>query len=203
MVGITWAFARWRNCDTTEGFLVANRNVNWMLGGASIAASWIWAPALFVSVQMAYQKGLAGLFWFTAPNILALAVFALLAPRIRQKMPEGFTFPQYIKHRLGSNRVHRVFLIPHFFLSTNGCNSADLRRRQLAVDADRHSCEHHHARVAYYCPGLHTYFRVGGDRRHGFRSPDHDICDWSAHPSVDMLSGGICYIGGLPWSGKY
>lgn len=115
MVAITYAFARWRSWDTREGFLVANRNVNWLMGGASIAASWIWAPALFVSVQMAYQKGLAGLFWFTFPNVVALAIFALFAPRIRQRMPAGFTFPQYIKHRLGSERVHKIFLFPHFF----------------------------------------------------------------------------------------
>ncbi len=115
MIGITYSFARWRSWDTKEGFLLARRNVNWILGGASIAASWIWAPALFVSVQMAYQKGLAGLFWFTLPNILALAVFALLAPKIRERMPEGYTFPQFIGQRFGSKRVHRIFLIPHLF----------------------------------------------------------------------------------------
>jgi Na+/proline symporter len=115
MIAITYWFARWRSWDTREGFLVANRNVNWLLGGASIAASWIWAPALFVSVQMAYQKGLAGIFWFTFPNILALAVFALLAPKIRERMPEGYTFPQYIRQRSGSERLHKVFLVPHFF----------------------------------------------------------------------------------------
>jgi Na+/proline symporter len=115
MVTITYAFARWQRWDTKEGFLVANRDVNWMLGGASIAASWIWAPALFVSVQMAYQKGLAGLFWFAFPNVIALAVFAMFAPRIRRRMPQGFTFPQYIRQRLGSERVHKVFLVPHFF----------------------------------------------------------------------------------------
>ena len=38
-------------------------------GGTSIAASWIWAPALFVSVQLAYEKGIAGIFWFTIPNV--------------------------------------------------------------------------------------------------------------------------------------
>jgi Na+/proline symporter len=112
---VTYFFSRWRGWRSKEGFLLANRKVGWVLGGFSIASSWIWAPALFVSVQVAYQNGLAGIFWFTLPNILALAIFAVLAPKIREKMPEGYTFTQYIKHRLESERVHKVFLFPYLF----------------------------------------------------------------------------------------
>ena len=45
MVAITYSFGRWKSWDTKEGFVLANRNLGWVLGGASIAASWIWAPA--------------------------------------------------------------------------------------------------------------------------------------------------------------
>lgn len=112
---ITYFFSRWRGWQTKEGFLLANRKVGWVLGGFSIASSWIWAPALFVSVQVAYQMGLAGIFWFTLPNVVALLIFALFAPRIRARLPEGYTFTQYIKYRLESDRVHKVFLFPYFF----------------------------------------------------------------------------------------
>jgi len=115
MVLITYIFARWKQWHTKDGFLVAGRQVGWFAGSTSIAASWIWAPALFVSVQLAYQKGLAGIFWFTFPNIVALAIFALLAPRIRKLLPEGYTLPQYIRHRLQSNKVHKIYLFPYFF----------------------------------------------------------------------------------------
>jgi len=111
----TYYFSRRQGWNTKEGFLLANRKVGWILGGFSIASSWIWAPALFVSVQVAYQMGLAGIFWFTLPNILALLVFAIFAPRIRSRLPEGYTFTQYIKYRLESDRVHKVFLFPYFF----------------------------------------------------------------------------------------
>lgn len=100
--------------NSKDNFLVANRKVDWFIGGASIAASWIWAPALFVSVQIAYEKGLAGVFWFTFPNILALAIFAILAPKIREQLPLGYTLPQYIKYRLGT-KAHKIYLIPYFF----------------------------------------------------------------------------------------
>lgn len=112
---ITYYFSRWQGWRTKAGFLLANRKVGWVLGGFSIASSWIWAPALFVSVQVAYQMGLAGIFWFTLPNILALVIFAIFAPRIRSRLPEGYTFTQYIKYRLQSRRVHKIFLFPFFF----------------------------------------------------------------------------------------
>src|SRR5215471_17421079 len=115
MVAVTYFFARWDRWHTKEGFLVAGRNVGWVLGGFSIAASWIWAPALFVSVQMAYQKGLPGIFWFTFPNILSLTIFAALAPRIRNRLPEGYTLPEYVRHKFQTKRVHRMYLFPFFF----------------------------------------------------------------------------------------
>ena len=115
MVVVTYFFARWKRYRSIQGFLVAERNVNWFVGAASIAASWIWAPALFVSVQMAYQKGLAGIFWFTFPNIIALLLFIFLAPKIREKLPFGYTLPQWIKYCLQSERVHKIYLFPYFF----------------------------------------------------------------------------------------
>jgi len=117
MLVSTYFFAQWRKTTavSVESFLVGERKVNWILGGASIAASWIWAPALFVSTLFAYQYGLAGLFWFVAPNMCALALFAVLAPRIREKMPYGYTLPQWIRHQLGSESVHKIYLFPYFF----------------------------------------------------------------------------------------
>jgi len=115
MLFITYIISELNQFKTKNGFLVANRKVGWLTGSTSIAASWIWAPALFVSVQMAYEKGLAGIFWFTFPNIIALAIFAIIAPKIREKLPEGFTLPQYIKHRLQSERVHKMYLFPYAF----------------------------------------------------------------------------------------
>ena len=115
MVLITYFFARWKGWKTIEGFLVAERRASWWLNGPSIAASWIWAGALFVSIQMAYEKGLSGIFWFTFPNIIALAIFAVLGRQIRRKFDAGYTLPEYVHHTLQSNRVHKLFLMPFFF----------------------------------------------------------------------------------------
>lgn len=115
MLAATYLFAWWQKRTSTENFLIGERRIGWFFGGSSIAASWIWAPAIFVSSLFAYQNGLAGLFWFVVPNIAALAIFAILAPRIREKMPYGYTLPQWIRHQLKSEKVHKMYLFPFFF----------------------------------------------------------------------------------------
>jgi len=116
MLAITYVVSREKRWKTTGvGFLVAGREVTWPLAAPSIAASWIWAPALFVSVQKAYELGLPGIFWFTAPNILALVVFAWLAPRIRARIPGGYTLPDWIRHRFSDSKMHTAYLVPYLW----------------------------------------------------------------------------------------
>ncbi|MEZ5814209.1 MAG: hypothetical protein R3E13_05720 [Alphaproteobacteria bacterium] len=98
-----------------DGFLVADRNVSTWHGVFSIAVSWVWAPAVFICSLQAYTKGLPGIFWFTAPNILCFFVFATVAVRLRKLMPEGYTLPEFIWHRFnGSKPVHLAFLLIAF-----------------------------------------------------------------------------------------
>lgn len=56
-----------------------NFNV-WKGGGSwtyafSIAATWIWAPAIFVSFTQAHDYGIWGVLWFLVPNMLTLILF--------------------------------------------------------------------------------------------------------------------------------
>ena len=44
---------------SVERFCVGNRNTGWFISALSIAATWIWAPALFTSTENAYTKGFA------------------------------------------------------------------------------------------------------------------------------------------------
>lgn len=116
MLAITFLVSRdkrWKSTGT--GFLVAGREIPWTVAAPSIAASWIWAPALFVSVQVTYQNGLPGIFWFTAPNILALVIFAWLAPRIRDKIPGGYTLPDWIRYRFKDPKLHKAYLVPYIW----------------------------------------------------------------------------------------
>jgi urea-proton symporter len=119
MIALTWAVSRshlWTG--TREGFLYAARSVSSIPAAFSIAASWIWAPALFVSVQKSYELGLPGLFWFTAPNVIAVIIYAWLGPSIRRRIPGGFSIPDWIRWRFESENAslgslaHKLYLVP-------------------------------------------------------------------------------------------
>lgn len=96
--------------DSLEGFLVAGRNVSALPAGLSIAATWIWAPALFIAAQQAYMNGVAGVFWFTVPNVLCLVIFGFFADRLRRQVPSGFTFSGYMRSVYG-HRVQSLYLV--------------------------------------------------------------------------------------------
>ncbi len=110
MFAVVW-FARQKTADLDE-FLVAGRSLSLFRGAASIAVSWIWAPAIFICSLQAFENGLPGIFWFTAPNILCFFVFAPFAIHLRKIMPEGYTLPQFIDIRFKrDSRVHLAFLV--------------------------------------------------------------------------------------------
>jgi len=116
MIGLTVIVSRNKAWTGTQvGFLKAGSRVPWGIGAFSIAASWIWAPALFVSVQKSYELGLAGMFWFTFPNILALIIFAFLAPKIRKRLPGGYTLPDWIRYRFKDEKIHKIYLFIFFW----------------------------------------------------------------------------------------
>lgn len=89
MLGVTLLLSR--KSKTAQSFHVADRRLGLFPSAMSIAATWIWAPALFTSAEKAYTQGWPGLFWFLAPNVLCLLVFVPFAQRIRSQMPEGVT----------------------------------------------------------------------------------------------------------------
>lgn len=100
-----------------ERFCVGSRKENWVMSALSIAATWIWAPALFVSTEKAYTTGIVGLFWFLVPNVLCLILFIPFAKRIRREMPEGITLSGYMKDKYKSDGVKKVYLFQLMGLS--------------------------------------------------------------------------------------
>ena len=106
-----------RKEKSVEGFCVGDRNAGWLLSSLSIAATWVWAPALFTSTENAYMKGFAGLFWFLVPNVLCLVMFIPFAKRIRKEMPSGITLSGYMVERYQSVGVKRVYLFQLIGLS--------------------------------------------------------------------------------------
>ena len=102
---------------TKEEFLVANRSMPWLLTAFSMAATWVWAPSMFVASEKAYTQGLAGVFWFVVPTVLTLILFAFFANKMRKLRPDGWTFSDYIREKY-SKRCHNLYLIESFGLQT-------------------------------------------------------------------------------------
>ena len=99
----------WQKTTDKSQFLLADRNLGTWESALSVAATWIWAPALFVAAEKAYTQGFAGVFWFTVPNVACLIIFAHFAARIRHLFPDGFTLSHYIRTRY-SRRVQGLYL---------------------------------------------------------------------------------------------
>lgn len=108
MVGATKLFTKQEGGGTS--FHVGNRDMGTVVSAMSIAATWIWAPALFTSAEKAYSNGIAGLFWFLVPNILCLILFIPFARKIRREMPDGITLSGYMHEKYKSEPVKRVYL---------------------------------------------------------------------------------------------
>lgn len=100
---------------TKEEFLVANRSMPWLLTAFSMAATWVWAPSMFVASEKAYTQGIAGVFWFVVPNVLTLVLFAFFANKMRKLRTDGWTFSDYIREKY-SNRCHSLYLVESFGL---------------------------------------------------------------------------------------
>lgn len=116
MFGITVFITKKEN--NIERFCVGNRNIGWGVSALSIAATWIWAPALFISTENAYTKGFAGLFWFLIPNVICLILFIPFAKRIRNEMPKGITLSGYMYKKYHSKAVRNTYLFQLGALST-------------------------------------------------------------------------------------
>ena len=102
---------------TKESYLVADRKMPWWIAAFSIAATWVWAPSMFVAAEKAYTQGLPGVFWFVVPNVLTLVLFGFFASWMRKIKPDGWTFSAFIREKY-SNRTHNLYLVESFGLQT-------------------------------------------------------------------------------------
>ena len=186
MIGVTLMFTR--KTTDAEGFHVADRRIGSAIAAMSIAATWIWAPSLFTSSEMAYTRGIPGMFWFTVPNVLCLILFIPFAKRIRAQHPEGITLTGYMAERYHSGKVKGVYSFQlRAGRSFNG--SAAARRGKDAGSHYGAAILEHDARPGSYrifllpllrAESLHHHrCRPAGHYSHGWRSagrsePSHD-----------------------------
>ncbi len=103
LFSVLWvALGYWwgRKAKSLSGFMLAGRNVGLALGAATAVATWVTSNTTMLAPQFALQMGIWGMLAYSTASI-GLFLFAPMAQRIRQLMPEGFTSAQFVRLRYG------------------------------------------------------------------------------------------------------
>jgi Na+/proline symporter len=129
-LSLTNIFSKGYN-TTKNGFIVANRNLGTFQGTMSISAAWIWAPAMFISCLQGYVNGFSAVFWMVMGNFFSIVLFGYLAPKIREKFPDGFTLSGLMRDTY-SSRVQFIFAV-EMVLLVLGALSVNMMAGSMAI----------------------------------------------------------------------
>ncbi len=108
---LLWLFLGWywgRKAGELDEYVLAGRQVGLALGVATAMATWVTSNTTMLAPQLAYQMGIWGMLGYSL-GAVGLMLFAPLARRIRELMPEGYTSGDFIRLRYGVT-AWRVFL---------------------------------------------------------------------------------------------
>lgn len=111
LLGIYWG----RKAKSLDGFMLAGRNVGLALGTATVMATWVTSNTIMLAPQFAIQFGIWGMLAYSTASF-GLFLFAPMARRIRQLMPNGYTSGDFVRLRYG-RKTWLVFLVITIFYS--------------------------------------------------------------------------------------
>lgn len=115
MLGV--GFITYKRNSNLDEINLGGRKMNWLQTSFSIAATWIWAPALFVASERAYVNGLLGLFWFTVPNVLTLILFAFISRNALARLKKEHTLADLMGSTYKSKRMKNLYTFELLTLS--------------------------------------------------------------------------------------
>ncbi len=113
--GVIWIFFGWwlgRKNKDLDDFMLAGRNVGFAFASATAMATWITSNTTLVAPQLTYQFGIWGMVGYSMAA-LGLVLFAPMAKRIKELMPQGYTCGDFIRVRYGK-AAWIIFLIVSF-----------------------------------------------------------------------------------------
>lgn len=95
--------------QSTENFMVANRNVGIGLTGSVVFSSWYWATEILWVVTMVYSYGVMSSFWYFAGLSVQICLMALLGIQAKKKIPNGHTCLEIVELRYGES-AHILYM---------------------------------------------------------------------------------------------
>ena len=121
VVGIGFAFAalmillthlqkRFTNANphSAAEFASAGRSVKPGLIAAGVVSAWTWSATLLQSSTATYQLGLSAAWWYAVGGTVQVAMFAMVAAKVKQNANGATTFLQIVKARYGT-ATHLLF----------------------------------------------------------------------------------------------
>jgi Na+/proline symporter len=110
-LGLYWG----KKAQSVEGHMLAGRNVGLALGTATAVATWVTSNTTMLAPQFALQFGIWGMLAYSTASI-GLFLFAPMAGRIRELMPNGYTSAEFVTLRYGRG-AGIIFLCISIFYS--------------------------------------------------------------------------------------
>ncbi|KAI0058357.1 urea transporter [Artomyces pyxidatus] len=111
MNGITWVQARYSKFSPNSAaeFTAASRSLKTGIVVAGILSSWTWSLTLLQSATESYNLGISGGYWYAVGGTLQIAVFSVIASKVKLNANHATTFPEVAYVRFGTSG-HLAFL---------------------------------------------------------------------------------------------
>ena len=115
LFSLLWVVIGWwlgRKATGIESYMLAGRKVGLALASATAMATWVTSNTTMAAPQLTLQLGIWGMVGYALGSV-GLLLFAPMAKRIRELMPNAYTSGDFIRLRYGK-AAWRVFLLISF-----------------------------------------------------------------------------------------
>ncbi|ETW77305.1 urea transporter [Heterobasidion irregulare TC 32-1] len=108
---ITWVQSRYSRFspNSASEFTAASRSLKTGIVVAGILSSWTWSLTLLQSATQSYNMGVSGGYWYAVGGTLQIAVFSVIASKVKMNANRATTFPEVAFVRFGTTG-HLAFL---------------------------------------------------------------------------------------------
>ncbi|KZT22308.1 urea transporter [Neolentinus lepideus HHB14362 ss-1] len=108
---ITWVQARFSRYSPSSAaeFTAASRSLKTGIVVAGIVSSWTWSLTLLQSATQSYTLGVSGGYWYAVGGTLQIAIFSVIASKVKSNANRATTFPEVAYVRFGT-AGHLAFL---------------------------------------------------------------------------------------------
>ncbi|KAF8918307.1 solute symporter family transporter [Mucidula mucida] len=170
MLVLTYLQSKFTNMSpsSSEEFTSASRSVKPGLVCCGIVSAWTWSATLLQSSTAAYTFGISGPWWYGVGGTIQLAIFGMVAAKVKMNANGAHTFLEIVQVRFGTG-AHLLYMFYAFLCNMVVCGSLLLGGAATVTALTGMNT----IAACFLLPiGIAVYVLVGGLRA-------TFICDWS------------------------